>query len=329
VTFRDMLAPATAVSLALAAVGSMTLAAAPAAAQEVVQDEGAAYRAWFEASQAPDKTKALEAAKAYLAKYPAGQYAVVLKNWIATTQMTALDTAIKERRTADVIKIGREILAGDPENLNVLYAVAFDIRRNELLASPPSYEHAADAVDIAKKAIALIEAGKTLTGVQSFDKNATLAWLVQILAFVEHKNGSAEETAKLFERSTALAPLDPQIAARNLLALVAIYQSGYAEAAREWNALPDAERAAAEPKPEVKATHDKLDAAAEPVIEAAARFVAFAKVKNLSATTRDRVNQLLEATYKTRHPEDAELAGLQKLLQEKEAALAAPAGAGN
>ena len=328
-TLRNMFALATAGSLALAAGALIAVPAAPAAAQEVVQDEGAAYRAWFESSQLPDKTKAMEAAKAYLAQYPAGQYAVVLKNWVATTQVTMLDTAIKERRTADMLKIGREILAGDPENLNILYALAFNLRRNELLAAPPSYEHATDAVEIAKKAIALVEAGRTLTGVQTFDKNGTLAWLVQILAFVEHKNGSQEEAVKLYERSTALAPNDPQVAARNLLALVAIEQGGFAEAAKAFNALPDADRAATEPKPEVKAARDKLNAAAELVIGAASRFVAFAKVKNLPAPTRDRVNQVLEVAYKTRHPEDATLAGLQKLLQEKEAALAAPAAPGN
>jgi hypothetical protein len=324
-----MLALATAGSLALAAGALVIVPAAPAAAQEVVQDEGASYRAWLEASQAGDNAKAIEAAKACIAQYPTGQYAEFLKKWLVTAQVTALDTAIKEKRTADMLKIGREILAGDPENLNVLYALAFNLRRNELLASPPSYEHAADAVEIAKKAIALVEAGKTLTGVQSFDKNATLAWLVQILALKEHKNGSQAEAVKLYERSTALAPQDPQVAARNLLALVTIQQGGYAEAARAYNALPEADRAAAEPKDEVKAARERLNATAEVVIDAASRFVAFAKAKNLPAPTRDRVNQLLEAAYKTRHPEDATLAGLQKLLQEKEAALAAPAAPGN
>ncbi len=132
---RKTLAPA-AVGIMLLA-GALALApAALAAAQEVVQDEGAAYRAWHEASQAADNVKAMAAAKAYIEKYPTGQYADFIKKWLGTAQMTALDAAIKEKRTADMIAVGREILAADPENLNVLYALAFNIRRNELFARP-------------------------------------------------------------------------------------------------------------------------------------------------------------------------------------------------
>ena len=126
---------------AIALVAAATLAlvpATPAVAQEVVQDEGAAYRAWHDASQAGDNAKAMAAAKTYLEQYPKGQYADFITKWYGTAQMTALDAAIKEKRTADMITVGREILAADPENLNVLYALAFNIRRNELLAAPPS-----------------------------------------------------------------------------------------------------------------------------------------------------------------------------------------------
>jgi hypothetical protein len=326
VLIRRLLVLATAGSLALAAAALLLIPAAPAAAQEVVQDEGAAYRAWYEANKAGDAAKALATAKDYLAKYPTGQYAESIKKWMGSAQLGVLDAAIKEKRTGDMIAAGQQILAAEPDNLNVLYALAFNIRRNELLAAPPSYQNAPAAVDFAKKAIALIEAGKTLTGVQSFDKNATLAWLTQILALNEQKNGSPENAIKLFEKSTGYAPQDPQTAGRNLLAEVALHQAGYVEAAKAFNALPDADRAAAD-KPEVKAAREKLNSEADGVIDVAARFVALAKVKGLPAPVRDKVNQTLETIYKTRFPEDATLAGLQKILQEKEAALAAPAPA--
>ena len=305
---------------AIALVAAATLAlvpAAPAVAQEVVQDEGAAYRAWHDASQAGDNAKAMAAAKTYLEQYPTGQYADFIKKWYGTAQMTALDAAIKEKRTADMITVGREILAADPENLNVLYALAFNIRRNELLAAPPNFTNAPAAVEFGKKAIALVESGKTLTGVASFDKNATLAWLTQILAVNEGKNGSAEEAIKLYEKSTALAPEDPAIAARNLLAVVSLRQAKYGELAKAYNALPAEDRAAAEPKPEVKAAKDALNAEADGLIDAAAGFVAFGRTKNLPAATVDRVNQLLETVYKGRFPEDATLDGLKKILAGK------------
>lgn len=313
---RKTLAPAAAGALFLAVAFALA-GSAPVAAQEEVQDEGSFYRAWHTASQAADQAKAMAAAKAYLEKYPTGQYADFIKKWLGTAQMTALDAAIKEKRTADMIAVGREILAGDPENLNVLYALAFNIRRNELLASPANFANAPAAVEFSKKAISLVESGKTLTGVQSFDKNATLAWLTQILAVNEGKNGTPAEAIKLYEQSTALAPSDPAIAARNMLAIVSLRQAKYGELAKAYNALPEADRAAAEPTPEVKAAKDALNAEADALIDAAAGFVAFGKAKNLPAATVDRVNQMLQTVYKGRFPEDAALEGLTKILTAK------------
>ena len=308
----------TLVAIALVAAATLALIpAAPAVAQEVVQDEGAAYRAWHDANQAGDNAKAMAAARTYIEQYPTGQYADFLKKWYGTAQMTALDAAIKEKRTADMITVGREILAADPENLNVLYALAFNIRRNELFAAPPNFTNAPAAVELSKKAIALVESGKTLTGVASFDKNATLAWLTQILAVNEGKNGSAAEAMKLYEKSTALAPGDPAIAARNLLAVVSLRQAKYGELAKAYNAIPAEDRAAAEPKPEVKAAKEALNAEADGLIDAAAGFVAFGRTKNLPAATVDRVNQLLDTVYKGRFPEDTALEGLKKILAGK------------
>jgi tetratricopeptide (TPR) repeat protein len=311
------------VRYALALAGALALAAllspvavAPSAAQEVVQDEGAFYRAFHEASQAGDTARAIEAAKAYLEKYPSGQYADFIKKWQDTARMTLLDSSIKEKRTADMLKVGQEILAADPENLNVIYALAFNIRRNELLAQPAVFQNAAAAAEYAKKGISLVESGKTLTGVASFDKNATLAWMTQILAINEGKNGGAAEAIRLYEKSSALAPNDPLVA-RNLLAVVSLRQSKYAELAKAYNALPEADRSAAEPKPEVKAAKDALNQEADALIDAAAGFVAYGRAKGLPPTAVDRVNAMLETVYKGRFPADPTLEGLKKILADK------------
>ena len=287
----------------------------PCVAQEA-PDEAALYRAFHEASQANDNAKAFEAAKAYLEKFPTGQYAAAVKQWQDATRMTKLDAAIKEKRTADMIKAGQDILAADPENLNVIYALAFNIRRNELLASPPVFTNAAAAVDYAKKGIALVESGKTLNGVANFDKNATLAWMTQILAINEGKNGSETEAIKLYEKSTALAPADPLVA-RNLLAIVSLRQGQYGELAKAYNALPEADRGAAEPNAEVKAAREALNVEADALIDSAAAFVAYGRAKGLSPAIVDRVNDVLETVYKNRFPEDAALDGLKKVLADK------------
>jgi len=300
-------------AISLVAAATLALApAAPAAAQEVVQDEGAAYRVWHDASQAGDNAKATAAAKTYLKQYPTGQYADFMKKWYANAQMTALDTAIKEKRTADMISIGREVLAADPENLNVLYALAFNLRLNELMAQ--KFDHAKDAKEFSEKAIAMVEAGKTLAGVPNFNKDATLAWLYQSLAIIEGNGGDPNQAIKLYQKSSALAPDDVPIKGRNLLNTLAIQQGSYAEAARAFNALPEADRAAAEVPDTVKAAREKLNVEADALIATAADFVAFGKAKSLPTATVEKVNQLLETVYKGRFPEDTTLEGLQKIL---------------
>jgi tetratricopeptide (TPR) repeat protein len=292
---------------------------APAEAQDVSPEEATAYAGWQAASQGGDAAKAMEAAQAYLKQYPSGQYADYLKKWVTQSQMAPLDAAIKEKRTADMLTIGNAILAGDPENLNVVYAMAAQIRA-EMLARPPVFTNAAAGVELAKKGIALVESGKTLAGLAAFDKDATLAWMTQMLALQEQKAGNGEEAIKLFEKSTSYAPKDKVIAAPNIFAVFNLHYAGYAEAAKAFNALPEAERGAAEPTPAVKAARETLNAEADHVIEVAARFVAFGRANGLPAATIDRVNQTLEAVYKVRFPEDAALGGLQKILQDKAAA---------
>ncbi len=316
---RKSVAVAVAGSLALLAGALVVLPATPVTAQELIQDEGAAYRAWYEASRANDAAKALAAAKAYLAQYPTGQYAAAIKTWLPPAEFEA---AVKEKRTSDMIKFGRELLAKDPENLPVLYQLAFNVRNNELLATPANFEHAADAVEFTKKAVALVEAGKTPPGATSFDKNMTLSWMFQVLAVLAAKNGNTQEAIALYDRSTALAPNNAPIAGRNLAAVYGIRQTNYGEAVKAFKAVPGSENTAGEPKSEVKAALERVNQEADALIDSAASFVAFAKAKNLAPATRDRINQTLEAVYKSRHPEDAALAGLQKLLQAKEAALA-------
>jgi hypothetical protein len=286
-------------------------------AQDKQQDEAIAYNAWFAANQAQDAAKAVKAAEAYLAAYPTGQYADFLQKWLGPARLTLLNDAIKAGDVDKMLGIGDEILAKDADNLNVLYALAFQLRQRELLASPRSYAHAAQAMELSQKAIDLVQSGKTLAGVQTFDKDGTLAWLYQVQAMVAEHDGNREKAIQLYDKSTSLAPQDPGIAARNLLEVLAMRQSDYTDAATAYNALPDDARAAAEPTEDVKAAREKVDKEADALIDVAARFVALAEVKGLPQATRDKVYGVLESVYKSRHPEDADAAGLKALIESK------------
>jgi tetratricopeptide (TPR) repeat protein len=313
VRLRRLLTPAAALAL-IAAPCLVVVSTSPVCAQEIGADEAVAYSAWLAANQANDLAKAVPAAEAYLKQFPKGQYADFLTKWLAQARFSVLDAAIKAQNMNEMIKVGREILATDPENLNVLYALAYNLRLRELRASPPKFDHAKDAKEFAEKTVSLVESGHTLAGVENFDKNATLAWLYQELAVVAAANNEDEKAIGLYRKSSSFAPGDVGIAGHNLVAELAVRQSGYSEAAKAYNALPEADRAAAEPTESVKAARERLNAEADSLIDVAARFVAFGRARNLPAATVDKVNDVLETVYKTRYPEDTTLDGLKKIL---------------
>jgi tetratricopeptide (TPR) repeat protein len=324
---RKLAVLAVAVPLALA----VLLAPATRAAAQVTAEEHLAYTAWYDATQAKDAAKAMEAAKQYLAQYPTGQYAESIKKWMDGQKMVALDAAIKEKRTADMVAIGREVLANDPENLLVLYQMAFTIYSTELLAG--KLDRLPDAVEFVGKAAPLIEAGKTPAGATSFDKGVALGWMTQVLAMNAKNAGNTDEAIALYQKSSSLAPTNAALVTRNLLEIFSFKQAAYAEAVKAFKTLPEADQQAPDAKPEAKAALERVNAEADAMIDAGAAFVAFATAKGVAAAMRDRVKQTVEAVYKSRKPEDTALEGLQKLLQEKEAALAgapaAPAAPGD
>ena len=75
-----------------------------------------------------------------------------------------------------------------------------------MLGRPPVFTNAAAGAELANKGIALVESGKTLVGVQNFDKNATLGWMTQMLALNARQAGNNEEAIKLFEKLEARYP---------------------------------------------------------------------------------------------------------------------------
>lgn len=287
----------------------------PAPAQEASAEEGLAYQAWHAANSQNLQDKAIEMARAYLEKYPAGQYAAYLKSWLIAPKRQAFTAAIQAKDTAAMLKAGREILAAEPENLGVLYSLAFNLRRFELAASPANFTHAAEAVEIAEAAIKMIEAGKTIEG--KFDKDASLALLYQVQALVANNAKKSKEAIDLFTRSNNADPDNLGIVANNLLALASLYREPYGAAVQAYQAFPEADRQAAEPPAEVKAALNVVYATADPLIDAWARFVALARARNVAAETRDQVLASVKTVYGTRFGGD--VSGLEPLIEKLQA----------
>jgi tetratricopeptide (TPR) repeat protein len=293
--------------------------------QDPSPEEAAAYKAWFEANNQKDYAKALELAKAYLQKFPNGNAKNIeyLKTkWIPSVRGMMYKEAHDKGDVAGEIRIAKEVLAEDPDNLDYIWAVVVEIRTNEIAKN--NFSHAAEVTDLSQRAIRLFESGKTLTGVDvsKFNKNVTLGYLHQTAALVAD---NSKDSDKALAEYTKASELDPANAAyffhcgriNNDRYNVAAQK--YEAAQKKADAIPEADRNAAEPKPDVKATLDETKAAltevrtrAEPVINCWARYLGLTMDKPSEARTT--VMTVVSGLFKFMNNNSEE--GLTKLIEQ-------------
>lgn len=293
-----------------------TLPTSRAAAQEEQNlDEVVAYQAWYQANAAGDAGKAATLASTYLRKYPKGQYAAYLKKWLGGVEGALFNQAIKAKDTSKIVSLGKQHLATTPKDLNYLYSLALNLRKLELFASPRNYSHAKDLANFSRQAIAQIEAGKVPAGIPAakWNKNANLAWLHQNLAVIAEHDGNAAQALTEYDKALTLDPKSPAVAVPASLACGNLRMARYNAAAQKFNAIPEADRQAAEPGPAVKSALDAINREADGAIECWARFMALTDGKASFAGVRGKIEPSLKGLWESRHPGDA--AGLQAEIQ--------------
>jgi len=321
-------------------------------AQDPSPEEAAAYKAWFDANNAKDYPKAVELAKAYLEKFPNGKYAEYLKSkWLPSVAPMLFNKAVQDKNVPEIIRVGKEVLAGNPDNLDFLWALVVQIRTLELGANPANYSHGADAVDFSDRAIKLIEGGKNLTGGDASKKNVTLAYLHQTVAIVVEHDKNADKALAEYEKAGQLDPSNASF----FFNCGRIHNDKYAASAQKYEAVqkkseaatkksddlqaklkavPEADRNAGT-KPEVKTlladaktAQDEAKAAqdeekallaevnshADAVITCWARFLGLTVEKNPYGATRAQIEKAFTDLYKYRHNDSTD--GLQKLIDQ-------------
>jgi tetratricopeptide (TPR) repeat protein len=286
--------------------------------QDAAKEEADAYKAWYDANAAKDYAKAIPLAKAYVEKFPSGQYTKYLKEtWLPGMRAFAFNEAIKAKNMDEMIRIAREELSQKPDNLDYIYLVALKLRENEVFANPPSSAHAADTVDFTNKAITLIDGGKTPSAnmVKDFNKGATLSWLYQDLAIVEATTKDYDKSLDHYKKSSAADPANAVMNATNFLACGQIhYTVKYRPASEKFSALPKADQDAPDSNPQAKAILDELNKEADAVIDCWAHFMALTATNNPYGNTRSDIGKALAELYKYRHPDAPD--GLQKLIDQ-------------
>jgi tetratricopeptide (TPR) repeat protein len=289
------------------------LAAGPLWAQEEANlEEVTAYTAFHAAQTAGDAAKATELARAYLEKFPKGQYAEALTKWLGGARWARFNEAIKKKDMAGMVTIGREALAQDPADVNYLYWMAVNLRTNELLGGGDA-ANAEAAAEFSRKAIERIEAGGVPVGVDAakWNKDAVLAVLHQNLALVAAKQGKGDEALQHYQKSSALAPKDVALNARNTLGCGTLHKAKYDQAVAKYQALPEAGRTSDPPAAEATAAIDLANREADAAIECWARFLAVTAAN--PSETRNKVEQALGALYQYRHPDQPQ--GYQALVE--------------
>jgi len=302
-----LLTPATLTSFAVA-----KAAENQPTAQDQKAEEAAAYTEWFEANKAKDYAKAMTLAKAYVEKYPAGQNVEYLKTkWIPSTRTILFNQAIAQKNMADMIRIGKEVLADNPDNLDYLIAMSIQLRTNELFASPPNFSHATDAAEFTERAMKLIESGKTPTPNPSspFDKNKTLAFFEQTLASIEDHNKNIDKALEHYQKAASLDPMNPIY----FFHIGRLNQEKYATSAKKFQELPEADRAASPPKPEIKAALDEVNKSADGLINAWVRYLGLTADKPTTGDTRSKIEAAVTDLYKFRNNS---IDGLAKLIEQ-------------
>jgi len=280
-------------------------AGAQPAAQDPAAEELAAYKAWYEANGKKDYPTAFTLAKAYLEKFPNGKYAKYLKEtWIPPIRAKLLNEAVQAKNIPDVVRLGKEAVAANPDNLDFPLFLATQMRTLDT-----NLQYSADTVEFTQTSIRLIEAGKAPTpqpGV-TFDKNKTLAYLRDTLGAIDEKK-SPEKSLEQYHQAATLDPTN----ARYFFNCGRLHQDRYGIAAQKYQAFSQEDRTAAEPKPEVKAALDEVNKEADGVINCWARFLALKS--DYSEDTKNKVMAALTNLYKYRHNDSTD--GLQKLIDD-------------
>jgi len=319
-----------------------------AVAQDPSPEEAAAYKAWFDANTAKDYPKAVELAKAYLEKFPNGKYAPYLKDkWLPSVAPMLFNKAVQDKNVSEIIRIGKEVLAKDPDNLDYLTALVVQIRTLELFATPANYSHAAEATEFADRAIKLIEGGKTPTAATNFNKNVTLAYLHQTIAVVVEHDKNVDKALAEYEKASQLEPSNPAF----FFHCGRIHNDKYAASAQKYDAVqkksedlqkklqavPEADRTAGT-KPEVKtliadaktaqdeekAALAEVNGQADAVITCWARFLGLTVEKNPWGATRAQIEKAFTDLYKYRHNDSTD--GMQKLIDQNKPSSSASNG---
>ncbi|PYS83278.1 MAG: hypothetical protein DMF70_06920 [Acidobacteria bacterium] len=291
--------------------------AAPALAQsKECNDEfkSATYQKWYD-NRKDHQDVAYEAAKEYLATCPDDDspYKTALKKFkdaydaitAAATTAKQFDDAVKNGKYAEQVRLGKLLLASDPDNVNnvKIYIILGVAGLND-----PSL--LSDSAQYATKAIELIEGGKPFAPLFDGSRDKALAQLNYVIAKTTAKNDPTAAIPYFFKAAKFESDRkkDPQL----YLDLAAAYNNGpRAKLTEEYKAKYTVE------SPESKLALANINQFIDRQIDAMARAAALASNAADKKTIMDALTELYKDRYSKSDGLNELVAGiLQKPLPE-------------
>ena len=149
---------------------------------QCTQENKDAWYAAFRENFKTDQAKAYDSAKKYLTACSAEdtQITQYLKKWVGAYDKEIRKVRLpamlyNEKKYPEAFALGKDVLNDEPENLKVLIDLGYG---GYLAAAAKNNSFNADAINYSKKAIQLIESGKTVDNWAPFgSKDEALAYL--------------------------------------------------------------------------------------------------------------------------------------------------------
>lgn len=297
----------------LAVCASMVFLAAPVFAQAAAQgacteEAKTAIYTQFTTERTKDPTKAYEAAKKYLvcAQGVEDQYTAYLNKWVAAYEKEARKLKLpamiyNDKKYVEAIALGKEILVDEPENLRVIVDLGYGSYLGAVNLKNESLN--ADALNYARQAIQMIEAGKAPTTWAPFKgKDDTLAYLYDVVGRLTLKDNPAGALTALIKKAQFETDLkkDPW----TYYFIAAAYESGsYAKLSADYKARFEGK----DETPESKLALENINQVIDRMIDAYARAVALAGTDPKYQAPKTEWMDGLNTWYKYRKQSDAGL----------------------
>jgi len=279
------------------------------------ESKDALYQSFLKNRQA-DQAKAYDDAKKYLAcPAPAditeAQQKIIdyLKKWVSAYEggKKKIDYRVKlynEKKYAEAYAMGKEILATEPENLQVLV----DLGANAYLLPPlKNPQLTAEGLGYAQKALGMLDAGKTLENWDPLgSKDVAVAYLnysIGTLTVEKDPSGALKNLIKAAQFDTLLKK-----SAYTYAYIAGAYETGpYAKLSQEYKQLYSGK----DETPESKLMLANINQLVDRMIDAYARAVALADA-DTPAAAKTGWNESLTQWYKYRNADKTD--GMDQLI---------------